>query len=64
MSVHKVKQEEMELWRQFKEKNSLAARQELIIRYLPQVKYHVGRIKFIYRNLLKKVIWKVMGLLG
>src|SRR5690554_1062631 len=45
MSIPIEKQEEMELWRQFKEDDSFAARQQLIIRYLPQVKYQVGRIK-------------------
>ena len=64
MSVHKVKQEEMELWRQFKEKNSLAARQELIIRYLPQVKYHVGRIKIHLPEFIEESDLESYGVIG
>ena len=64
MSDHKAKHEEAELWRQFKEHNSLSARQELIVMYLPQVKYQVGRIKMYLPDFIEESDLESYGVIG
>ncbi|QTL96979.1 FliA/WhiG family RNA polymerase sigma factor [Iocasia frigidifontis] len=55
---------EIELWREFKENDSQAARQELIIKYLPQVKYQAGRLKMIVPDFIEQDDLESYGVIG
>lgn len=56
--------EETNLWREFKENNSLDARQKLIIKYLPQVKYQAARVKMIVPDFVEQEDLESYGVLG
>ncbi|MCG8514326.1 MAG: FliA/WhiG family RNA polymerase sigma factor [Halanaerobiales bacterium] len=56
--------EEERLWQEFKEKQSLEARQQLIIKYLPQVKYQAGRLKMVVPNFIEQEDLESYGIIG
>lgn len=64
MLLNKDNIEEINLWREFKENNSQNARQELIVKYLPQVKYQAGRIKIIVPDFIEQDDLESYGVIG
>lgn len=64
MALNKKSVEEMYLWREFKENNSMEARQELIVKYLPQVKYQAGRLKMIAPDFIEQDDLESYGVIG
>lgn len=64
MAVNKENLEEIKLWREFKENNSFTARQQLIIEYLPQVRYQAGRIKMNVPDFIEQDDLESYGVIG
>ena len=64
MMLNNQNLEEKRLWQEFKENQSLEARQQLIIKYLPQVKYQAGRIKMIVPNFIEQEDLESYGIIG
>jgi len=56
--------EYLNLWKEFKDKGSQKARQELIIKYLPVAKYQAGRIKMIVPDFIEKGDLEGFGIIG
>ncbi|MFP4661022.1 MAG: sigma-70 family RNA polymerase sigma factor [Halanaerobiales bacterium] len=61
-----TKQEEYALWKEFKKNNDKDIFQDLVVRYLPLVKYHAGRIKMLVPLFIDEddlVSYGVLGLI-
>ncbi|MDI3546952.1 MAG: polymerase sigma factor FliA [Halanaerobiales bacterium] len=62
MSEKKI--ENYTLWQEFKDHHNEEARQELILKYLPLVKYQVGRIKMVVPGFIEEDDLESYGIIG
>lgn len=56
--------EEYSLWQEFKQNDNQNAFQELVIKYLPLVKYHAGRIKMMVPMFIEEEDLESYGVIG
>lgn len=56
--------ENYELWQKYKEKGDKDAREQLILAYLPLVKYQAGRVKMLVPGFIEKDDLESFGIIG
>ncbi|ACL70413.1 sigma-70 family RNA polymerase sigma factor [Halothermothrix orenii] len=64
MAVSQEKVEYLDLWEAYKGKGSQEARKELILNYLPLVKYQVERVKMIIPDFIEEDDLESYGIIG
>lgn len=59
-----MQRDEAKLWQEWQEKNNFKARDELILKYLPLVKYQADRLKMVVPSFIEKEDLESYGIIG